>query len=453
MTRKQSPSVHLSLFPLLLVFGTVAPCSAQDEPKAEQIATILESIPGDGPGVVVAVLREGKVIYTGAQGLAAVASGRELDGQTICLIGSITKPFTALAVLQLSEKGLLSLDDPAAKHLPDEGLPEKITIRHLLTHTSGYVPDAELLFTPGDRVEYSNDGYRLLGKLIEAVSGATYGEFLQDSIFEPCGMDSTGYGDEDTFGKDWARGYAFSDSGYLDVGTVEVAGAFSAGGIYSTLEDLCKWETALLRGRLVSAELLDAAFTSVVLSDGTQGAYAYGWMTGDFRGLRSVGHGGDITGFNSYLARFPDDGLSVIALSNAGMRPAGPVPVGGDIAHRIAAVYLADKLGPEEKPAAREITLTDEQAAILVGSYRLKAPQEVLEASGEILKVEWTDQKVTFGSKLGVVPLAATSPTEFTGPNAMKFKFVIGKDGKDGKAAEISISAMGLRHFQATRVD
>ena len=130
------------------------------------------------------------------------------------------------------------------------------------------------------------------------------------------------------------------------------------------------------------------------------------------------------------------------------MRPPGPVPVGGNIAYQIAAVYLADKLGPV-KPDAPEITLTDEQAAILVGTYHLNAPPEVLEATGEILEIAWADQKVTFGSRLGVIPLAATSPTELTGPNAMVFKFVI---DEDGKAAELVISAMGLRQFRAKRV-
>jgi hypothetical protein len=152
-----------------------------------------------------------------------------------------------------------------------------------------------------------------------------------------------------------ATGYLAGKAGaYEPIPSQDARGAYAAGGLYSTIEDMVRFEQGLVSGKLLPRKALDQASTPGMLEDGRRTAYGYGWITMTYRGLREVGHGGDITGFNTYIARYPDEKFTVIVLSNVGMRPPGPLPDAGDLVHRIAAIWLAGRMqNPEARPDVR----------------------------------------------------------------------------------------------------
>jgi len=254
-------------------------------------------------------------------------------------LGSITKTFTAMAVLQLHDRGLLDIDDLVAKHLPDVPHADEITIRHLLTHTSGLtsLEDAPLQFAPGERMDYSNAGYHLLGRIVEQVSGDSYEEFLRKNTFAPLGMTGTGYERCGPIVKHRAAGYEIGEGGsYINAQFQDVALTYSAGALYSTVEDMYLWDRALSAGELLAPETLAQAFSPAALNDGRKAPFGLGWIIGSYRGVKEIGSGGDITGFNTWISRFPDHALTVVVLSNTPMRPPGPLATARDLAHQIA---------------------------------------------------------------------------------------------------------------------
>jgi D-alanyl-D-alanine carboxypeptidase len=412
---------------------------------------------GKSPGAVVAVIRDGKVMLMKSYGMASVDKGTPNSAETIFRLASITKSFTATAVLQLVERGKLKLEDPLSTYLPEFPNSEKIRISHLLSHTAGvpdFIPYEELTkqpleFPPGSRINYSNNGYMLLGHVIEKVSGQRWDEYLRDHIFAPLAMKHSGY-DRTAELAGRATGYlATSDGSYQPIGAGDARGAYAAGGLYSTVEDLVRWEQALTSGKLVRKETLETAWTPRVLSDGRIAPYGFGWITSSYRGLREVGHGGDITGFNTYFARYPEEKFTVIVLSNTGMRPAGPLPAAGDLAHRIAEICLADRMEKAKAPAVIRV-----DAKILdtyVGRYKVDASEAVIQHMGshivitrvgDSLVAEANGVKLQLQTKSEAVFQGVGSPAELT--------FV---RGTAEKSPGIIVSLMGLREFQALRVE
>jgi CubicO group peptidase (beta-lactamase class C family) len=315
------------------------------------VAAVVESVfaPGAGrdlPGAAVVVLRDGSVVHAKAYGLASVELGVPNTTATRFRLASVTKSFTALALLQLAEQGRVSLDDPLEKHVPGFAGGDRILLRHVLSHTAG-LPDFVSVEearkvppdgAPGERLNYSNVGYSVLGRVIEKVTGRTYEEHLREAILAPLGMAGSGVDRRAQVTKGRACGYLFlPEGGIVNAEHTDTAADPGAGGLSSTAEDMGRWASALLAGRIVSRETLERATTPVTLTGGRLGAYGQGFMTIPYRGLREFGHGGDISGFNSYVAFYPDERLAVIVLSNVGMRPPGPVPTAGDVAHRIVA--------------------------------------------------------------------------------------------------------------------
>ncbi len=259
-------------------------------------------------------------------------------------IGSMTKQFTSMAIMQLVEKGMINEQDKVSKYIPDFPNGDKITIDNLLTHTSGVgditVPelltmkpeDSEkvdnvinlfknkpLNFNPGTKFQYSNSGYILLGYIVEKVSGIKYADYLQNNIFKPLNMNHTGMGYNGTEKNYTSTGY----TGYLDVYPISdealLNGLYGSGALYSTTEDLYKWDRALKEHKLVNEKTSDKIFSNhVAMSENSKVYYGYGWMLYDSPVGRDIFHGGNILGFTSNIARLVDKDLTIIILSNIG---------------------------------------------------------------------------------------------------------------------------------------
>ena len=330
---------------LAVVLATLAACSqAPREADAALLASIdalateaLEA--GPLAGVSVAVMRDGRTVVSKGYGLADIARRVPATADTVYPIGSLTKQFTAAAILQLVEAGRLTLDDDLGVLLPDfptQG--HHVTVRHLLNHTSGIVDHTDLAggrgepgttrqavvdliaaqrfdFAPGERFSYTNSGYLLLGLVIEKVTGGSYASYLEDHVFEPAGLRRTSYcPDEQEAGQ--ARGYEVADGELVDAQPIEMAVPFAAGGLCSTVGDLLAWSEALRDGRVISDASYRMMTTATQLADGTTAPYGFGLMMLPLQGHAAVFHDGAINGFMSRLTFFSDDSVSVALLAN-----------------------------------------------------------------------------------------------------------------------------------------
>lgn len=314
----------------------------------------------DAPGITIIVVKDGKTLLRKGYGLADVAQRRPLTPDTVLHIASITKQFTSTAVLMLVDEGKIKLDDDITVYLPDYPTHgKKISIEHLLTHTSGIVsytskdntdrpkdPTVQqmidtfkndpLEFAPGSRYKYNNSGYYLLGAIIEKVSGETYDKFVEKRIFVPLGMTRTAYQGHERGKTVPALGYIQSPQGFTPSPPIIPSGPYAAGALVSTVDDLARWDAAVSNGKLLKAASWQRAFTPYVLSTGKETTYGYGWELGSFRGAKAVFHDGGIDGFNSFALRLPDEKVYVAVLSNAetGIAPAS------DAAYRAAAIAV-----------------------------------------------------------------------------------------------------------------
>jgi CubicO group peptidase (beta-lactamase class C family) len=315
------------------------------------------------PGCAIMVRHKGRVA-TRAYDKANLDYAVAVTPRTLFQSGSVGKQFTAMAVMLLVEKGKLSLDDPVAKYLKDDlKVPDAwsgITVRHLLTHTSGlgdypqwityreYYDEKGLLemimmerlcYAPGERFEYSNLGYVTLGILISRVSGEFYGDFLKKRVFEPLGMENTRVISDQDIIPNRAAGYYFKHKN--DLKNQEwVSPTFNStadGTLYFTVGDLANWDKALESGKLLSQASYLQMWTPFKLNDGKTSLYGFGWFIDNLAsGHRVLWHDGGWQGFSAYIARYPEDRLTVVALCN--LRDAKT----GFIADRIARFYIAE---------------------------------------------------------------------------------------------------------------
>jgi CubicO group peptidase (beta-lactamase class C family) len=304
------------------------------------------------------VAREGKVLVSKGYGMANLEDETPNTPQTRFRLGSITKQFTATAILMLEERGKLSVQDSICKYVTDcPQAWQQVTIRHLLSHTSGVpnftsFPDyaktmtqpatvdsliarfkgRPLDFQPGERWSYSNSGYILLGHVIEKLSGKSYEAFLQENIFDPLKMADTGYDSPARVIKHRAAGYMTRGSVLINAPYLDMTIPHAAGALYSTVEDLYLWDQALYTEKLISKKSFDAMFTPV------KNNYGYGWGIDKQYGLARVAHGGGINGFVTFISRYPEAKAVVIVLSN--FAQANPQAV----ATELAKMALADKM-------------------------------------------------------------------------------------------------------------
>ncbi|MCA1623556.1 MAG: serine hydrolase [Acidobacteria bacterium] len=292
------------------------------------------------PGASVAVVRDGKIILAKGYGVADVETGTMANEHTAYQVASLTKQFTAAGIMLLVEDGMVKLDDPLGKYLPD--LPEhwnSVTVRQLLNQVSGiqnyaasrkivpdknytqaeilgFVRDIKPLFEPGAKWHYSNTNYFLLGMIIEKVSGKSYPDFMRERIFKPLGMNSTTVNTSGLKIKNAALGYKLENANWQKTTLGDPSQPFAAGAIVSTAADMAKWALALSKGKLLKKSSWDEIWTLAKLSDGKATIYGFGWEISKIYGTNYIGHGGKISGFSSYIARFPYDNLSIVVLVN-----------------------------------------------------------------------------------------------------------------------------------------
>lgn len=332
-----------------------APAPGGKPAAAPSFATTIDGIVADAmrdgrtPGVSVAVARGGRILYAKGYGLANVELNVPTTTDTVYRIGSITKQFTASAVMQLVEEGKLSLDDPIEKFLPDFPVRgRRITIRHLLNHTSGIksytslglkflavtrqdLSHEDLIalfkdepddFQPGEKWLYDNSGYYLLGVILEKVTGSKYADYLQRQFFTPLSLSSTLYCDVEPIVKNRAAGYGLGlDKALRNADFISMKNPFAAGALCSTAKDLVTWTSALAGGKIVSAASYAQMTAPTKLADGKEQAYGFGLMPGQLEGHPQISHGGGINGFAAMLMYFPKDDLTVAVLTNSGGGP------------------------------------------------------------------------------------------------------------------------------------
>ncbi|HXF43807.1 MAG TPA: serine hydrolase [Pyrinomonadaceae bacterium] len=348
-----------------------------------------------GFGGTILIARDGKPIISKGYGMANIEHSVPNSPQTVFRLGSITKQFTAMAIMMLQERGRLKIDDPICNYLKDcPAAWQTVNIRQLLTHTSGipsytafpeYVKfsvqpmtpevmlsmlrDKPLEFSPGEKFAYNNSGYYLLGVIIERVSGKSYADFLKENIFIPLGMTQTGYDNPLDVVKNRAAGYARRAGTVLNASYVDMSVPFAAGALYSTVEDLLRWDQALYTEKLVPKKTLDEIFTPV------KNGYGFGWGIGKRFGRDMISHGGNINGFATQIMRFPSDKITVIVLSNFEGAPAGR------IAGELSAIVFG---APYEIPKERkEISVEPKALEKYVGEYQLQQPKAILTISIE----------------------------------------------------------------------
>lgn len=337
---------------LLLTAFTVKAQTAARAAAADEVDRYVEARMSSLhiPGVSLAVVRDGRIIKAKGYGLANIEANYAAAPNTVYELGSIGKQFTAAAVMLLVEEGKLGLGDKITKYFPEApSYWNQITVRHLLTHTSGIqnhvaVPGylkifktditfettpagEELLkefyklpkeFEPGATWSYDNTGYYLLGLVIEKVSGKRYYQFLDERIFKPLGMSATRSTDPRPVVPSRAAGYEWVKDRYENRPVLLPAIAFSAGTIISTVEDMAKWDAALYTERLLKKSSLEQIWTPARADGGALASFSYGfgWFVDSYRNHRFVQHSGGTPGFSSVIYRFTDDRLTVILLSN-----------------------------------------------------------------------------------------------------------------------------------------
>jgi len=292
------------------------------------------------PGVSLAIIRNGRVDILKSYGLANVEHQVPVKPETVFQSGSIGKQFTAAAVMILVEEGKISLDDKITKFFPDAPATwSNITVRHLLTQTSGmgdyppevdlrreytedeyfeYFKKAPLSFAPGEKWDYSNAGYATLGFLVRKVSGKYYGEFLQERIFQPLGMSTARVISEADIVPNRAAGYRLVQGVLKNQEWVSPSTNSTAdGSLYFTILDLAKWDAALYTDKPLKQTSLAQIWAPVKLNDGKRKGYGFGWHTEIIHNRRVVFHGGAWQGFKSFILRFPDDKLTITFFANS----------------------------------------------------------------------------------------------------------------------------------------
>lgn len=352
----------------------------------------------DSPGAALSVIRDGEIIYKRGYGMANLEYDIPIVPTTIFDIASVSKQFAGFAIATLLHEGKLSLDDDIRTHLPD--IPDfgtKITIRHLVHHTSGLrdwvqalviaggqMDDVisfkhilkmvrrqkELNFEPGTAFLYSNTGYNLLAKIVETITGDSFREWTDANIFKPLAMTSTHFHDDhEMIVKNRAYSYlSVKDNGFKNA--VNNLTALGSSSLYSTVEDLSKWILNFDDARIGGQAVVGQMHQRGVLNNGKQISYAFGLDIGEYRALKTVGHGGSWRGFRSHLIRFPAQNFGVVILCN--LDTFNPL----NLARKIADIYLADVLAPEapepeKQPSERTETkpLSPEQLSEFEGDY------------------------------------------------------------------------------------
>jgi CubicO group peptidase (beta-lactamase class C family) len=371
---------------LLLPACTKQPGSSTIDPdRIAQLDEILNRMAADETfSGSVLIAQNGEVLFRRGYGSANRELGISNTPRTRFRVGSITKQFTAMAILILQSQGRLDVLDPICKYIEDcPAAWEDITIHHLLTHTSGITPmvgysgslpitpaelialfkDSPLDFQPGERFSYSNCAYWVLGYIIEQASGQSYEDFIQKAIFKPLNMHDSGF-DQDARGL--AVGYKNQYTISVPSGGSDSSFVYSAGAIYSTVEDLLHWDQALYTDQLIPQDLINQMFApQIIMYPDLAGsmAYGYGWFIQGDLGRQMVWHGGAIEGFRSVILRYPDERITIIILSNQEDSSETMYFIFRSLIHGMISIETEDGstityAGPQEAQAGGELLAT-----------------------------------------------------------------------------------------------
>jgi CubicO group peptidase (beta-lactamase class C family) len=383
-SRRRSPIRTIAIVALLplVCLGLEHPCIAQDAPA--RIDQVVHSYSDNKQFMgSVLVAQNDKILFEKSYGSANLEWNNPNASSTKYRLGSITKQFTAASILLLEERGKLKTDDLVKKYMPDAPAAwDKITIYNLLTHTSGIpsftsfpdyhaseaIPatpqslvarfrDKPLEFQPGEKWNYSNSGYVLLGYLIEKISGKSYSAFVEENIFRPLEMTDSGYDSNSAIILHRASGYSPGPNGFENAGYIDMSVPLSAGALYSTTLDLLRWEQGLFGGKLLSPASVKKMTTPF------KDNYACGLMVVTANGRTMIEHGGGIEGFNTDMAYYPDDKLTVIVLANLN----GGAPA--EITAKLAAVVHGEKVVLQSE--RKQIEVSPSVLAKYVGNYEL----------------------------------------------------------------------------------
>lgn len=330
------------------------------------------------------IAKNGQIIVNKGYGFANYEFDVKNTPQTKFRIGSLTKGFTAVAILQLEEDSLLSVDNKLQKYMPDYPRGDEITIQHLLTHTSGVPNHTEfedfnkerrvfryniletietfknkpLEFNPGEMFKYCNSNYILLGFVIEQVSRMSYAEYVKQNIFQPLKMNNSGFENPERVNKNLAQGYCFKNNEIEKAKFRDMSNAHASGALYSTTEDLYIWDRALYSEELISNDSKEKMFTEF------KDNYGYGWGIVNVFNHKMIAHSGEIDGFTSNISRFINDDISIIILSNFEHTPISRI--NKDL---IAIVFNEKYTVPE---IIKTIKLTEDILQSYIGKYELK---------------------------------------------------------------------------------
>lgn len=353
----------------------------------DQIDAIIENAIDETQlvGASVGVMRHNEVILARGYGYADINNKVEATEQTVYRIGSITKQFTALAIMILVEQGKLKLNDIMLDYLPNYPQRDhKVTIDQLLNHTSGIksytdiekfweISERDLSrqeivdlfssepveFSPSENYQYNNSGYYLLGLIIENVSGMSYADFLKANVWQPLEMFDTYYLGKTKPIKNIATGYDHKDNEFVLARPLGMDNPFSGGSLGSSILDLLKWQTALNENQLISRQSYNKMIEPGLLKNGKQTTYGYGFFMSNLNGHRKIEHGGTINGFRAQLSAYPDDGLTVTVLCNLNSAPQA------QLESQISRLMLGI---PENQ--VQEIHLSEAELQLYTGTYK-----------------------------------------------------------------------------------
>jgi CubicO group peptidase (beta-lactamase class C family) len=343
-TRSARPRLAPGTASLATLAASVLLLACAGDPR-ERLDALLAPLRSDhAPGVAVMVIRDGAVAYSDGLGLADVERGIPIGPRTAFDIASVSKQFTAMLAMILRQEGRLDYDAPVVRFLPElSRFGETMTVRHLLTHTSG-LPDyydalaragspggwvsnhdalaylarqGDAVFSPGDRFQYSDAGYEMLALVLEKAAGEPFGDLLRRRIFEPLGMKDTRLRDRpDVPVPNRARGYTPLGQGFAPSPDHPLDCLVGSGAVNTTLEDLYRWDQALATDRLVRRATLEEALRPMRLNDGTRSDYAFGWFLKRDLWHRRLEHPGSWLGYQAFIVRYPDDRFTIVLLAN-----------------------------------------------------------------------------------------------------------------------------------------
>jgi D-alanyl-D-alanine carboxypeptidase len=408
------------------------------------------------PGFTVAVARGDQVVLSRGYGHADRDAQRPAAPEIVFRTGSITKQFTAAAILRLVEQGRIDLDAPITAYLPDYPVQgHTVTVRQLLNHTSGIrsytslpqwrvrmadsLSHGEMLalftelpfdFAPGEGYRYNNSGYYLLGMIVERVTGTGYAAFVQREFFTPLGLGSTLYcPDESAAGH--ARGYTFTAQGVAPATPLSMTSPYAAGAICSNVLDLVRWKRALVGGRVVTASSYGAMTSPATLPGGRTLGYGFGLGVDQWEGRRRIHHGGGINGFSSYLSHYPDEDVTIAVLFNSDVEDASRTEE-----------MVARAVFGLEMPVVGDLPLSDADRARYVGTYDLGRLQIRVFAQEGRLMAQATGQSA--------FPLLHQGEHEFRAGVDDRIRLVFSVEG--GRAASLTLYQGGAA-MPARRVD